>query len=133
MSLVQKVFVNMRVFMRIILGCTLLIAGVLLILDNTPFVMDDHTTMIVIYNALLGHGNLEVWQALLVGLVLTLLPLFLILVFSSVGAVIVLGLIVAIVAILVALLIPAGILATPLILIGGIFWLLRRTVYHRAE
>lgn len=82
--------------------------------------------VIVFNNVPLGQGEISILEALLVGFILSVLPIFLFLVFSATGIIILGGLTLAVALVSLAFLVPAGIFALPFVLVAGIVWLLRR-------
>ncbi len=101
-----------------IIASTLFITAVLLIIDATG---QDGFDVVI-----LGDGTLTLIEALIAGFILSMLPIFLLIVFSFTGIMIFIGLGFALLSVVLALAIPAGIMALPFLLLVGLVYLLRR-------
>ena len=108
---------------------TAFISGFLWVLDSSN--MRDmgfvsHALTITINNNTLGDGNLSFFEIVFGSFILSILPILLFLVFSTTGIVIFFSLLLICFVIALAFLVPAGIFLSPLFLIIGIVWLVRR-------
>ena len=122
----SKGIFSIKFILTAIVATTAFMAVVFMLLDNTGLLDSDGGTMIIQDNIVLGEGNLGVIDAVLAGAVFAVLPIFLLVVFTMTGAMIALGLVFAFVAIVLALLLPVGIMGLPLLLIVGLIGLLLR-------
>lgn len=121
----NKFVFSIKFILTAIVAITVFIAVVLMVLDNTPLLNTD-AQMVVMNNIKLGEGNLGGFDAVLAGLILSVLPIFLIVVFTMTGAMILLGLVFVFGSIILALALPIGIMGLPLLLIIGLVWLIMR-------
>lgn len=120
----NKLIFSIKFILTAIVAITVFIAVVLMILD-TPL-LNTNAQMVVMNNIKLGEGNLGGFDAVLAGLILSVLPIFLIVVFTMTSAMILLGLLFVLGSIILALVLPIGIMGLPLLLIIGLVWLIMR-------
>lgn len=121
----RKVLSTVQFAVLAVMVSTVFIAIFLWVMDNSA-VAQQFDWNITVNGEPLGNGDLDILVALLVGVIFSVLPIFLFLVFTATSMIMLGGIAVTMIAVAVAFALPAGIMAMPLILLAGIVWLVRR-------
>ncbi len=132
--MIQKFLPTLKHVILAIIASTLLIATIILIFDATGKSTFDVGVLNLMVD--MGDANMEdttkevvfekIIGAIIAGLILTTLPIFLVVVFGFMGFMLALILVLVLVLVVIALAISPIMMALPLLLVVGLIYLLRR-------